>query len=174
MYADVDRTFETEHLKMVISLQNIHQGMVVTPSGDIHQINSDDAGLASGATSELPNAKWKMDPKDIPAILKKAWMSLEFGQTSQAVVTIKQALGATDAGVKAAAAKLEVVVKEDLTKRMADAAAKVTANAKWEGYKLYEFVTLNYKPYPEAAKANAEMGKLRRGRESEKRKCRRR
>lgn len=157
IYADVDRSFETAYLKQVISLQNIYQEMILTPAGEFRNMGGD---MKAAIERELPNAKWKMDPKEIPEALKKAWLSLEFGQTAQAVVTIKQALGAGDAKVKAAALKLEAVVKEDITKRMTEAAEKVTAQQKWEGYKLYDSITQSYKPYPEATKARSEMTKL--------------
>ncbi len=156
IYADVDRSFETAYLKVVINLQNIYQDMILTPSGQFHSIGD----MKAEVEKELPNAKWKMDPKEIPEVLKKAWFSLEFGQTAQAVTTIKQALGAGDAKVKAAAQKLEAVVKEDIAKLMTEAAEKVAAQQKWEGYKLYDSVTQSYKPYPEAAKAKSEMSKL--------------
>ena len=156
IYSDIDRSFETAYLKQVISLQNIYQNMIITPTGEFRGIGE----IKAAVDRELPNAKWKMDPKEVPAALKKAWFSLEFGQTAQAVTTIKQALGATDAVVKAAAQKLDAVVKEDIVKRMAEAAEKVAAQQPWEGYKVYDFVTQNYKPYPEAAKAKSEMTTL--------------
>lgn len=158
-YADTDRAFETAVLKQVISLQNIHQTLLMTTSGDTHPIDSEK--LADAVKAELDGAKWNMDPKEIPAPLKKAWLSLEFGQTSAAIVTIKQALAAADAKVKEAAQKLDAVVKEDVAKRFADAQAKVTAGAKWDGYKIYDFIANNYKPYPEVAKSQTEIGKLK-------------
>ena len=157
IYADIDRSFETSVLKAVISLQNIHQAMIMKPSGEFEHIGED---IKAAVDKELANATWKMDPKEIPEILKKAWHALEFGQTATAVTTIKQAVGASDAKVKAAALKLEGIVKEDITKRMADAQAKVAANQKWEGYKEYDFVMQSYRPYPESAKARTEMSKL--------------
>ncbi|MEI6233423.1 MAG: hypothetical protein WCT04_10240 [Planctomycetota bacterium] len=156
IYADVDRSFESLMLSKPISLQNIHQTMIMTPSGEFHGIGD----IKVAVDKELPKAKWKMDPKEIPDMLKKAWLSLEFGQTAQAVTTIKQAMNASDKTIKAAAAKLEDVVKADITKLMTSAQEKVAASQKWDGYKLYDTVTQSYKPYPEAAKARTEMTKL--------------
>ncbi len=156
IYADVDRSFESSALKAVISLQNIHQTMMIKPSGEFVHIGE----IKEAVEKEMANAKWKMDPKEIPEILKKAWRSLEFGQTTQAITSIKMAVNASDATVKAAALKLEAVVKEDITKHMTDATAKVTASHKWEAYKEFEMVAKSYVPYPEAMKARTEMGKL--------------
>jgi len=161
-YADVDRSYEAAVLKATINLKNVHQTMLMKPDGSTHIIGQDPTAWAELIKKEIPSAKWKMDPKDnpVPASLKKAWVNLEFGQLSLAATTIKQASTATDPAVKAAAQKMDAVIKEDITKRMTDAAAKVTAGKKWDGFKGYEYVSQSFKTYPEAAKAQNEMSKL--------------
>lgn len=159
VYADTDRAFESAVLKQVISLKNIHQTMLMEPSGETHFIDGEK--LDDAVKGEIGKASWNIDGKDMPPSLKKAWLSLEFGQFSSAIVTIKQALGATDAKVKAAAQTLDAAVQADVTKRFADAQAKVSAGEKWDGYKIFDFIAGNFKPYPEVAKSQAEIGKLR-------------
>src|SRR4051794_9629510 len=76
IYSDNDRSFEQGTIHATISLQNIHQTRMLLPNGKL---------VGGGDTSEaikkhVADAKWKMDGKDFPTPLKKAWQAYEFGQ----------------------------------------------------------------------------------------------
>ena len=156
-YADTDESFQKKFLNLTKIERGYEYAGLIKADGTYHQINTD---LESGLKAELPNTKWKIDPKDVPEVLKKAWRQFEFGQSNEASLVIKQALGASDPKVKECAAKMDTMLKEEVAKRLMDAEAKVAAS-KWAAYKAFEGVTLYYKAYPEVVKAATEMTKLK-------------
>ena len=68
-YADTDESFQ----KTFLNLPKIERGYeyagMIKPDGTYRQINPD---MEADLRAELPNAKWKIDPKDVPDLLKKA------------------------------------------------------------------------------------------------------
>ena len=157
-YADTDESFQKKFLNLTKIERGYEYAGMVLPDGTYRQINP---SMADDVKKELANAKWKIDSKEVPDVLKKAWRNFEFGQSNEASAVIRQAAGSPDPKVKACAKKMDDMLKEEVAKRMTDAGAKVAAGKKWSAYKAFESITLYYKAYPEVAKATAEMGKLR-------------
>ena len=158
VYIDTDRSFE-QNFGFKISLQNIHQTLVYDGSGNAQPANIDN--LAPAVKQALSSAKWKIEPTEIPEILKKAWRALEFGQLGVAAPLLKQAGAASDPKVKTAALKLAAIVKDDIAARLAAEKTKEDAGDKWAAYKEAAFVAENYKEFAESKPAFAAMQKLR-------------
>lgn len=157
-YADTDESFQKKFLNLTKIERGYEYAGMILPDGTYRQINPD---MEKDIKKEISKAKWKIEPQDVPEPLKKAWRQFEFGQNNEACMVIRQAISASDPKIKACAQKMDAILKEEVVAHMAAAQAKVDAGNRWGAYKAFENISFYYKAYPEAAKANAELGKLR-------------
>ncbi|SFJ37042.1 TlpA family protein disulfide reductase [Planctomicrobium piriforme] len=125
-----------------ISLENIHQVMVIDPNGRL--ASGDWSDLPATVDSALNGAKWNLDPKEIAQPLLPAWQSIEFGDYASAATALKKALKSSKPDVKASATKLSDYVNADMQKRLEPAAGVDDA---WLKYKTYKEVNERFAGY---------------------------
>lgn len=163
-YVDADRSFEKQLiaagvLPQAISLNNTMQAVVADPEGNLQRANFGRPG--DSLRSVMGTAKWKVDPAGIPEALKTAWRALEFGQMTVAAPAIAAALKGSDAKVKEAAGTLQTAIKEDITRRLAEAKSSADGGQKWQAYKAYDALSTDFRDFAEAKSATSEAAKLR-------------
>ncbi len=156
---DTSREYEKQSgIVPQISLQNIHQVKIITADGQMQWGNY--ANMPGNIADALKTAKWKIDPKDIPAKLMAAWEGIEFGNYAAAGPILKKALKAQDTETKEAAEKLKAVVQAEidvLLKRTKDAEEKGSA---WDAYNAYAEFTQKFPGFDLPADAAGSKKKL--------------
>ncbi len=142
---DTSRQFEQQSGVPEVSLQNIYQMRVLAPDGTLRRSGGFD--VADAANELLKEAKWKVDPADVPEGLRTAWQAVEFGDYTKGAPLIKRSINARDEATKNAAAKLQAAVEAEWT-RMAEAAHQATAAGRqWEAFKTYSQIAAQFKGY---------------------------
>lgn len=156
---DPDRRFEKAVARETISLENIYQMRVLLPDGRV--VAGDWSDFEGSAEAAAKNAKWKIDPAGMPAVLKGAWTSIELGDYTTPAALVKRSLASGKPDVKAAAEKLNLVAQEQIAVRVQEAKSADAAELKWEAYKGYTGVATQFKGYdlpPEVAARQKELG----------------
>lgn len=130
---DTNRDFEKAcGLKKQISLKNISQAILLRADGSQVRVSMED--MAKRIEKELENAKWSLNPDDVPSELKKAWRAAEFCQYDVAAKEIKRGLKSKDTEIKDAAARLEVDVLAKLKDKSNEAFALARKGDHWSAY----------------------------------------
>jgi hypothetical protein len=102
--------------------------------------------LEASAVEAMRDAKWKVDPKEVPAVLHPAWLAIEFGKYPEAAATLKVHLkGKPD--VKDVAARLNQIVMDDLTAQVEAAGKAFDEEKKWEAFKRYSAIPARFKGF---------------------------
>ncbi|MBL9081772.1 MAG: TlpA family protein disulfide reductase [Planctomycetales bacterium] len=148
---DTDRSFEKALGVSEINLQNIYQAQGLMPDGTWQGSTYD---LESGVPSLLTDAKWRVDPVEVPDVLKPAWVQVEFGNFASAALLVKRNLSSPKADVKAAAEKLLAAVMKELENQVAAAKSADDGGQKWNAYKGYSAVVVKFKGYEVPAAAH--------------------
>lgn len=133
---DPSRAYEKQSgIVPQISLQNIHQIKIITADGQFRWGNFGD--MPGTIAAALQGAKWKVDPKDVPAKLMAAWEGIEFGNYAMAGPILKRALKAPDTETKEAAEKLKAVVQADIDALLKDAKSAEEKGNVCDAFDLY-------------------------------------
>ncbi len=140
---DWDRTFEKE-FGFEISLQNIGQVQILMPDGSFQGGNYADIGASASQAST--SAKWKVDPQDMPAVLRPAWLAIEFGSYPDAAKAITRGLAGKGPQLEVAQ-KLNTVVMDDLTARVAAAQKQIDDGNSWEAFKGFSAIPVRFKGF---------------------------
>ncbi len=140
---DSDRSFENQ-FGFTISLQNIKQARLLLPNGTLKTGDADN--LEGSSVDALRDAKWKVDPKDLPPQLQPAWQAIEFGKYSDAALLLKKHLNGKGT-VKEAAQNLNQVVLDDLTAQLEAAKKALDDEKKWDAYKRYSAIPTKFKGF---------------------------
>jgi len=154
---DTDRSFEKKSDVGEISLQNIYQGKLLMPDGQLARASFD---IEESVPAALATAKWRVDPAEVPTALKPAWLQIEFGNFAAAAPLVKKSVNASMPEVKAAAEKLLAAVKTELDKEGEAAKASLAAGNKWDAFKAYSFFTARFKGYDLPADATTTLKEL--------------
>jgi thiol-disulfide isomerase/thioredoxin len=141
-----------------ISLQNIYQCRVLTADGRLVPASAQD--LERSAETALSGAKWRVDPKDIPAALKPAWVSIELGNPAAAATAVKKGLTSPKADLKAGATKLNEAVQAEIQKLVEAAKEADAAGNKWQAYKSYQTAATTFAGYTLPAEVPAALKEL--------------
>lgn len=142
---DSDRSLEKQFQVPEVSLQNIWQTVIVTPSGEIRRMGGDFGAAAAAAAA---GAKWKVDPTAIPAELKGAWLAIELGNYSQAGLVVKKSLTSAKPDVKAAAERLNEGVQKEIEMQATEAEHLIKQGQAWQAYKIYQEIGKKYQGFP--------------------------
>lgn len=142
---DDTREFEQQCGVGEISLRNIHQVGYISPAGEFRRDNFND--LDGVVQKALSGARWRVEPAEVPAALRSAWLSVEFGNPAAAAAAIKKSLAAPQAEVKTAAAKLNEVVEGDMQQAAAAAKEQADAGDKWGAFKTYQAMAARFSGY---------------------------
>ncbi|MGC4005144.1 MAG: redoxin family protein [Pirellulales bacterium] len=156
---DTNRSFEKAAGVNEISLQNIYQALIITPEGDL--VSANPSALNESVDRYLPQAKWRIDPADIPDGLKPAWQLIEIGNFNQAgklLAASKKSI--KDEAGKTAAEKLAAAITEEFTKVTAAPAAAETAGKTWDAYKGYQTALVQFADLPETKELKTKVAKL--------------
>lgn len=140
---DWDRSFEKQ-FGFEISLQNIAQVEMLLPDGSFKSGRYNDIG--GSATEAATSAKWKVDPTDIPANLRPAWLAIEFGSYPDAAKAITRGLAGKGPQLEVAQ-KLNTVVMDHLTARVAAAQKQLDEGKHWEAFKGFSVIPIRFKGY---------------------------
>ncbi len=147
---DSDRSFERQ-FDIIVSPENTQQVRQLMPDGSFK--TGDLNNLEGSAVDASRDAKWKVDPANLPQVLQSAWLAIEFGKYPDAAQTLKKnQFGKGD--VKEWAAKLNQVVMDDLNRQLEDAKKSLDAEKKWDAYKRYSVIPNRFKGFtvpPEVA-----------------------
>ncbi|MBA4017986.1 MAG: hypothetical protein C0483_12500 [Pirellula sp.] len=142
---DTDRSFEkAAGLTNEISLQNIYQARALLPDGSIQNASTD---IASSVPELLTDAKWRVEPTEVPDLLKPAWLQIEFGNFNAASALIKKNLSSPKSDVKSGAEKLMAAVTKERDAAIKAADEADAAGRKWEAFKLYTALVLRFKTF---------------------------
>lgn len=131
---DPTRDFEKACGVNEISLQNIYQTRYAQPDGTLLMGNS--ANLEETATKALTNAKWKLDPNDVPDSLKATWIAVETGNYKGLAVSLKKSQVSGKPEAKEAAKKLMEIVQQELDDQVAAIKEAQEAGNTWTAYQL--------------------------------------
>ena len=140
---DSDRSFESQ-FPFKISLQNIKQVYLILPNGSLKTGEFDN--LEGSAVDGLREAKWRVDPKELPQQLKAAWQAIEFGKYSDAAPLLKKHLNGKGA-IKDSAQMLNQVVLDDLTVQLDAAKKALDDDQKWPAFKKYSAIPVKFKGF---------------------------
>lgn len=140
---DPSRALETTFETNEISLNNIHQARIILPDSTWQRASFSD--LDSGVKRALADAKWNIDPDNIPRELFAAWQAIEFGNFSTGAVAIQKALKSSKSDVKQAAELLHQYVQQKLEEQLKKATEALEADRKWEAYKAYQQISTTFK-----------------------------
>ncbi|MGC3968426.1 MAG: TlpA disulfide reductase family protein [Pirellulales bacterium] len=155
---DEDRSFEKAlGVDPMISLQNIYQATALMPDGRWQDTSTDIAGTAPGL---LTDAKWRVEPSEVPDLLKSAWLQVEFGNFNGAAMLVKRNLQSPKSDVKAAAEKLQAAVTKERDTDLAAAKTADEGGRKWDAYKKYQALVVRFKSYDVPADAHASIRTL--------------
>lgn len=151
---DEDRSFETACGVPEISLNNIWQLRIISADGKLTRGNASE--LEAEARKALESASWNIDPKGFPVSLKKAWLSVEFGNYSAAANTISKNQNSREAETKTATQKILNYVNTKLEEEIKIANSDLEMNHKWDAFKKYSNILERYKGYeiPEEVEQN--------------------
>ena len=155
---DVDRSFESACDVDKISLQNIHQVRFVTGGGEI--LTGNWQKLDWTVDYALKDAKWRIDPADIPETLKAAWRAVESRKYGGAAPAILSALKAKDAETQAAAKLLYDATMKDMRKRGSEAWALGKSGSKWTAYMALDAFCTDFDGFPIPKKVVSARDKL--------------
>lgn len=154
--ADSDRSFENQ-FGFTISLENTKQIRLLMPDGKFK--NGDINNLEGSAVDASRDAKWKVEPKDIPPVLQSAWLAIEFGKYPDAAQTLKKNLNGR-AEIKEAATRLNQVVLDDLGQQVEDAKKSLDEEKKWDAYKRYLTISAKFKGFTIPAEVASNLKEL--------------
>ncbi len=128
---DTPRTFEKSMNVGVISLQNIGQFKIYGADGNPYIANLDLKGATKAAVAD---AKWIVDPAEVPAAMKPYWRAFEFGDYQTASPLLAKAkTTSSDPFFKKIAETVEAVIAD----RTAAAQALESKGETWPAYKGY-------------------------------------
>lgn len=136
---DPDRSLEKQCGVTQISLENIYQMRIIKADGSMANGNPND--FAGSIKTALEGAAWKVDPKEMPAELKPAWMAIELGQFAKSAAGLKKGLKSKDEQVKAGADKLNAFVQGEIARLAEDAKAKAAAGEDWPAWQAFHRIT---------------------------------
>lgn len=142
---DSDRSFEKSAEVGEISLQNIYQAMVLLPDGTT--TDGDFSDIEGTVTSALTDAKWRVDPTDVPEALKPAWVQVEFGNFGAASALIKKNLFSPKPDLKTGAEKLNAAVLKERDAMAGQARAAKDSGDLWKAYQTYASLASRFKGY---------------------------
>ncbi len=140
---DSDRSFERQ-FDIAISPDNTKQARLLMPDGSFK--NGDFNNLEGSAVDASRDAKWKVDPANLPPVLQSAWLAIEFGKYPDAAQTLKKnQFGKGD--IKEWAMKLNQVVMDDLGRQLEDAKKSLDEDKKWDAFKRYSVIPNRFKGF---------------------------
>lgn len=153
---DSDRSFEKQ-FDFMVSLENTKQLRLLMPDGKFK--NGDAENIENSAAEVLPDAKWKIEPKDIPSVLHPAWLAIEFGKYPDAAQMLKKNLNGKGE-IKAAATRLNQFVLDDLTGQLDTAKNLLDDGKKWDAFKRYSAIPLKFKGFAVPAEVSSTLKEL--------------
>lgn len=153
---DSDRSFEKQ-FDFMVSLENTKQLRLLMPDGKFK--NGDAENIENSAAEVLRDAKWKIEPKDIPSVLHPAWLAIEFGKYPDAAQMLKKNLNGKGE-IKAAATRLNQFVLDDLTGQLDTAKNLLDDGKKWDAFKRYSAIPLKFKGFAVPAEVSSTLKEL--------------
>ena len=139
---DPARDFEKACGVKEISLQNIYQMKYAQPDGTLLTGNFSD--MEETANKALVDAKWKLDPADVPDSLKPTWIAIETGNYKGLATTLKKAQAAGKPEAKEAAKKLMEIVQQELDDQVAAIKKAQSAGNTWTVYQLCNQLSVQF------------------------------
>lgn len=137
---------------------------------DIHYGVVNASGSGEFATTEqveeylkknLEKSRWKIDPKEIPDPLKKAWREFEFGDMSAALSALRPYASSSRDEIKKPFEMLYDAILESFKTRMGEAKRLEELGKHWQAYKLYGSMGERYKGLKELREARLAESRLR-------------
>lgn len=142
---DVDRSLEGRLQIGEISLRNITQYRVIRSSGELRLANWTMPEASVESASE--GAAWNVDPAKIPGELNAAWRAVEFGNFPAAAAVVVKGTKSGKPNVKQGADALLEFVQSELDREMAAAREALTADKKWDAFKINKRVSTRFRGY---------------------------
>lgn len=142
---DSDRRLENQFGVGEVSLQNIWAAAILNADGRVTRGNAND--LEAAANQALRGAKWNVDPRGIPVNLRAAWQAIEFGNFAAGAPAVRKGLKSGKADVKEAAEKLNTYAQGLLEEQLASARKAIADNEKFDAYRLYSAVKIDFKGF---------------------------
>lgn len=151
----VDSSRELEKAAGVteISLKNIYQMRLLTPTGDLIPGNPGD--IEGSAQRALAGAKWNVDPAQIPQVLRSAWQAIEFGNFPGGAAAVRKGLTSGKPEVKEGATALNDYVQNELKSMLEEADKEKQAGNSWPAFKLYQRISERFAGFEVPAEALA-------------------
>jgi peroxiredoxin len=143
---DPTRTYENSAIGQQISLHNVIQIRLLTITGRMAYVDLH-ADLEAIVNAALEGAEWNIDPEEVPASLKSACLSVEFGNYPAAAGTVQKSLSSDDPAVKSAAEKLNAVIRKGVDSQFAQAQECLAKGKKWEAFQLCATLVDSYKGF---------------------------
>lgn len=140
---DSDRSFENQ-FGIQVSPQATRQVRLLMPDGKFKSAEA--TNIEGAATDALRDAKWKVEPKDIPQALQSAWLAVEFGNYPAAAQTLKKNLNGKGE-LKDAAERLNQFVLDDLAGQLDVAKKSLDDGKKWDAFKRFSTISAKFKGF---------------------------
>lgn len=153
---DSDRSFENQ-FGFTVSLENIKQVRLLMPNGTFKPGDSDN--IEGSAVDAMREAKWKVEPKEVPPVLHSAWLAIEFGKYPDAAQLVKKNLNGKGE-IKEAATRLNQIVLDDLNGQLEAAKKSLDDGKKWDAYKRYSLIPLKFKGFAVPTEVAAQIKEL--------------
>ncbi|MEK6258456.1 MAG: TlpA disulfide reductase family protein [Planctomycetota bacterium] len=139
---DPARDFEKACGVKEISLQNIYQMKYVRPDGTLLTGNFSD--MEETANKALVDAKWKLDPNDVPDSLKPTWIAIETGNYKGLAVSLKKSQVSGKPEAKEAAKKLMEIVQQELDDQVSAIKEAQASGNTWTAYQLCNQLSVRF------------------------------
>lgn len=142
---DPDRTFEKACDIDKISLENITQIAAIAADGSLqHGPWGKPEELVDKV---LKDAKWTINPRFIPPVLKPTWQQVEFQNYLAAAPVIRKSLKSPKEEIKAGAESLWEAVQPLIEEQVKTAEAAYDAGEKWKAFRAYSQLLEQFKGY---------------------------
>jgi peroxiredoxin len=156
---DPDRSFEQASGVEEISLQNIHQVMVVKPDGEFATGDWDD--LPGTVDKAADGAEWKVKYDRLDPSMHAAVRRMEFGDFRPAALAIRNGLKDKDPNVQRAARQVGQQIQRLMQQAVDEAVADLAADDVWAQFEARECIAQRFSPHKLPDAAAAELDRLR-------------
>jgi len=155
---DPDRSFEKACKVDEINLDNIMDVMILQANGSLKQGSWSKPD--ESVENALKDAKWTVDPKTIPPMLKSAWQQVEFQNYAATAQNIRKSLKSSNDDIKTAAEGLMRVVQPLIDEQVQTAETAYDAGEKWQAFRAYGELAERFKGYELPANMEARVKEL--------------
>ncbi len=156
---DYDRSIERAAGVNEISLNNIWQARIIDPSGQIQRADGGD--IAATLEAAGAEARWNVDPSEMPPEVLPTWRLVEFGSYAAAAKMVARFARDRKPNLKSAGERLQAYVQQKMDDAVAAAKSSSSAGDDWKAFQIYESIRSNFAGFELPASVESEWTRLK-------------